>query len=255
MRDEEDWLAEIAAKTLKRLTLAAPESALVLDRKGLSACHPALQRRVLRAAVRQCKGNLRRIGFAAIEAARELVLQVPARGGCDLPDGLVVRRQDDRLVVTHLVRKNRRSHAARAATIESGFEYRIPTPGCYAIPEAGVTLIFSSMASPPQGGVHTTGQQTAFFDMDKLHFPLTIRNFRPGDRMAPLGLHGTQKIKKIFIDRKIARENRLRYPLLISGDQILWIVGLRQGEKGKVEPATTGWLKVEMTGCLSGQDV
>jgi tRNA(Ile)-lysidine synthase len=253
-RDEEDWLADVSEKMLKQITLVHQRSALVLDRRGFSSCHPALQRRVLRVAVRQCKGNLRRIGFAAIEAARHLATEGPASGGCDLPDGIVIRGQGNRLRISHASRNHRRDEADRFAAKEAGFEYQIPGPGCYSIPEAGVQLEFTLMTPPARGLDPATGQQTAFFDMDKLPFPLTIRSFRPGDRMAPLGLGGTQKIKKIFIDRKIAREHRRRYPLLVSGDRILWIVGLRQGEWGKIGPATIGWLKVEVTGCLSGQD-
>jgi tRNA(Ile)-lysidine synthase len=138
--------------------------------------------------------------------------------------------------------------------VEPVFEYRIPSAGRFPIPEAGVTMIFSLRTTAPEAPFDRTGQETAFFDMDQLRFPLMLRNFRPGDRMAPLGLKGTQKVKKIFIDRKIAREDRPRYPLLLSGDQILWIVGLRQSETGKIGPQTKRWLKVEMAGCLSKHD-
>ena len=115
-------------------------------------------------------------------------------------------------------------------------------------------MIFSLLAAPPQEPLAQTGHETAFFDMDQLRFPLTVRNFRAGDRMAPLGLNGTQKVKKIFIDRKIAREDRIRYPLLLNGDQVLWIAGLRQSEIGKIGSRTRRWLKVEVAGCLRGDD-
>ena len=117
-----------------------------------------------------------------------------------------------------------------------------------------MTMIFTCLDGPPEEDVYRTGQQTAFFDMDKLHFPLAVRSFRPGDRLAPLGLKGTQKVKKIFIDRKITRKDRRRCPLLVCGDRILWVVGLRQSEIGKIEPTTRHWLKVEAAGCLTRQD-
>lgn len=254
MRDEEDWLEGVVMARMQAVTLADHGSLLVLDRKGLAACHPALQRRVLRAAVRRCKGDLRRVGFAPLEAAREFATRGPAWGTCDLPGGLVLRGQGLRLAVQGLSRKHGNGRSASTAPVESGFEYRIPSPGHFPIREAGVTMAFSLLEAPPAGGIYQTGQQTAFFDMDQLRFPLTIRNFRPGDRLAPLGLNGTQKVKKIFSDRKIARGDRPRYPLLLCGDQILWVVGVRQSEKGKIRPTTTRWLKAEMTGCLSGQD-
>ena len=254
MRDEEDWLTDVATTTLQSLTLADHGSTLELDRKGLAACHPALQRRVLRAAVRRCKGDLRRVAFAPLEAAREFATRGPAHGSCDLPDGLAVRGQGDRLAVQRQPHTKGDGRPLRSMPVAPVFEYRIPTVGRYPIPEIGLTMAFTLLETPPDGGVGRTGQQTAFFDMDQLRFPLTIRNFRPGDRLSPLGLSGTQKVKKIFIDRKIARVDRPRYPLLLCGSQILWVVGLRQGEKGKIRPTTTHWLKVEISGCLSGQD-
>jgi tRNA(Ile)-lysidine synthase len=254
MRDEETWLEGVAVERLRSLTLVDQGAALVLDRRGLADCLPALQRRVLRAAIQRCKGDLRRMGFVSLEAAREFAVQGSAHGACDLPDGLVIRGQGHRLLVASLPRNRTTGRFPRTFPMAPGFECRIPSPGCFPIGESGVTMTFSLLETPPTEDVYGTGQQTAFFDMDQLRFPLTVRNFRPGDRLAPLGLNGTQKVKKIFIDRKIPRENRMRYPLLLCGDSVLWVAGLRQSETGKITSSTTRWLKVEMTGCLSGQD-
>jgi tRNA(Ile)-lysidine synthase len=91
-----------------------------------------------------------------------------------------------------------------------------------------------------------TGQRTVFFDKNKLSFPLTIRNFRPGDRFRPLGMTGTQKVKKYFIDKKIPRKERYRCPILLSQGKIIWVVGHRIDESVKVIPSTRKVLKVEL---------
>ena len=254
LRDEEDWLGEIVRKTLASLTLADHGTLLILDRQGLTACPLALQRRVLRAAVARCKGSLRRMGFAPLEAARELAIRGPSQGSCDLPDGVVVRGRGHRLEVQR--RSYRRSMRCRSGSVSSqgGFAYWIPAAGQFPIQESGVTLTFSLPPTGPEKPVHETGQKTAFFDMEQLLFPLLVRNFRPGDRLAPLGLKGTQKVKKVFIDRKIPREDRPRYPLLLCGDHVLWVVGLRQSEFAKIGAHTSHWLKVEVAGCLGRDD-
>lgn len=254
MRDEEDWLADATASALDAVILEDHGSLQAIDRRKLAAYHPALQRRVLRAALQRCKGNLRRIGFTSLENARNLAVHGPERGACHLPDGICVRGQGPRLIIQRLSRLRGQGRPASPAPPEPRFEYTIPAPGRFAIREAGITLVFSLLPSAPPEKASPPGQPTALFDMDKLQFPLVVRNFRPGDRMAPLGLNGTQKVKKIFIDRKIARENRPRYALLLSGDQILWIVGVRQSAIAPIEPTTKRWLKVEIVGCLSGQD-
>ena len=79
--------------------------------------------------------------------------------------------------------------------------------------------------------------------MDKLRFPLVLRNAQPGDRLSPLGAGGTQKVKKYFIDHTVPKDERARCPLLVSGDQIVWIVGHRIAEPFKVTSATKHVLK------------
>jgi tRNA(Ile)-lysidine synthase len=185
-----------------------------------------------------------------MEAARWFAAEGAARGECNLPDGVVVRGVDDRLHVQRFSRKRGQGRPFRPVSASPGFAYPIPGPGRFTIREAGVTMIFSQRDTSPEEDICRTGHRTAFFDMNKLGFPLTVRSFCPGDRLIPMGLNGTQKVKKIFSDRKIAREERHHFPLLLHGDQILWVVGLRQSEIGKIDPTTRQWLKVEAAGCL-----
>jgi tRNA(Ile)-lysidine synthase len=81
--------------------------------------------------------------------------------------------------------------------------------------------------------------------MDRIRFPLKVRNYRAGDRFIPLGMTGTQKLKKYFSDHKIQRAERSRCPLLLSGGEIIWVVGHRVADSMKVLPTTQRVLKVE----------
>jgi tRNA(Ile)-lysidine synthase len=83
-------------------------------------------------------------------------------------------------------------------------------------------------------------------DMAAVEFPVTVRNFRPGDRFSPLGTVGTQKLKKYFIDHKVARTERRRYPLLISRGRLLWVAGHRLDRCAGLSPQTRRVLKVEL---------
>jgi tRNA(Ile)-lysidine synthase len=91
-----------------------------------------------------------------------------------------------------------------------------------------------------------TGQHTGFFDKDILRFPMIIRNFRPGDAFKPLGVGGTQKLKKFFIDKKVPRSERIKCPILLSRGKIIWVVGHRIDESVKVMPSTRNVLKIEL---------
>jgi tRNA(Ile)-lysidine synthetase-like protein len=55
---------------------------------------------------------------------------------------------------------------------------------------------------------------------------LTVRAWRPGDRVRPLGLGGTRKVQDVFVDRKVPRALRGRIPIVEGPRGIAWIAGL-----------------------------
>ncbi|MGM8215695.1 tRNA lysidine(34) synthetase TilS [Bacillaceae bacterium W0354] len=68
------------------------------------------------------------------------------------------------------------------------------------------------------------GEHSFVCPKSKIVFPLTIRTRRDGDRIHPLGVNGTKKLKKVFIDQKIPTQDRDMLPIIINGDgQILWV--------------------------------
>jgi len=78
----------------------------------------------------------------------------------------------------------------------------------------------------------------AQLDMDKLDFPLKIRTWQEGDRFVPLGMSGTKLVSDYFIDSKISRFDKERIWLLLSGNDIVWIIGYRISDRYKIIPAT-----------------
>lgn len=55
---------------------------------------------------------------------------------------------------------------------------------------------------------------------------LTVRSWRDGDRMRPLGLDGSKSLQDIFSDRKVPRSLRRTLPVVLSGDEIAWVAGV-----------------------------
>jgi tRNA(Ile)-lysidine synthase len=83
-----------------------------------------------------------------------------------------------------------------------------------------------------------THKHSACFDYDKLHFPLTLRTWRPGDRFVPFGMKGTKKLSNYFSDRKYSLPDKEQTWLLCSGEHIIWIVGERMDERFRVHQET-----------------
>lgn len=68
--------------------------------------------------------------------------------------------------------------------------------------------------------------------------PIYVRNRKNGDKICVKGLNGSKKIKDIFIDSKIKKSDRDRYPIVVdANDIILWIPGVKKskynGEKNE----------------------
>lgn len=78
----------------------------------------------------------------------------------------------------------------------------------------------------------------AYFDYDKLTFPLTLRSWKDGDWFIPFGMKGRKKLSDYFSDRKFSRFEKERVWLLCSGNDIIWIVGERPDNRYSIGSAT-----------------
>jgi tRNA(Ile)-lysidine synthase len=84
---------------------------------------------------------------------------------------------------------------------------------------------------PPQRG-------PGCLDRDGLGAQLVVRAWRPGDRMAPLGLGGTKTLQDLFTARRVARSRRATVPVVECGGEIVWVAGVATSERFKVTDAT-----------------
>ena len=63
---------------------------------------------------------------------------------------------------------------------------------------------------------------------DRAELPgLQVRAWRPGDRIQPTGMHGSRKLQDVFGDLKVPKDQRGRIPLIVSGEDIVWVPGYR----------------------------
>jgi tRNA(Ile)-lysidine synthase len=88
---------------------------------------------------------------------------------------------------------------------------------------------------------------TIFVDADKLKFPLVLRKWKVGDSFSPFGMKGkTKKVSKFFKDEKLSLIEKDTTWILCSDNQIIWIVGIRQDERFKIENTTQHILKIAL---------
>ena len=89
------------------------------------------------------------------------------------------------------------------------------------------------------GNTRVTHEATrASIDLDKLNFPLKLRRWEAGDHFYPLGMGGKKKVSDFMIDNKIPLNLKERVCVLVSGDDIVWVVGHRLDNRYKVTAKT-----------------
>jgi len=90
----------------------------------------------------------------------------------------------------------------------------------------------------------STNPLIAHFDADSVDFPLILRRWRQGDTFRPLGMKGFKKLSDFFIDQKLSIADKEEVWVLQSGDDIMWITGMRIDDRFKVIPRTKNILEI-----------
>ena len=76
-----------------------------------------------------------------------------------------------------------------------------------------------------------TNNYVCHLNSDDIKLPIYVRNRKDGDTIEVLGLNGKKKIKDIFIDSKIKKDIRDKYPIVVdSDDNVLWIPGIKKSK-------------------------
>lgn len=81
-------------------------------------------------------------------------------------------------------------------------------------------------------------------DADLVELPLLMRKWLKGDTFMPLGMKGFKKISDFFIDRKYSLKDKEGAWLLVSGEDIVWVVGDRLDDRFKVTKRTKRILEI-----------
>ena len=84
----------------------------------------------------------------------------------------------------------------------------------------------------------------ALLDEAKLQYPLRLRRWREGDSFIPFGMAGRKKVGDYLTDQKVPIVERKRQFVLVSGEDIVWIVGRRTDERFRVGNNTENILKI-----------
>jgi tRNA(Ile)-lysidine synthase len=202
LRDEAEVLDAAVAEALQEL---GGGPALLLD--ALGEHPPALQRLVLR--------SLAGRALSRQELDRLLGMGQQGTTSVDLGGGLRAVAEYGTLRFT------------RAADAEPPAPVELPVPGRARF---GDWEVEARLHGP--GDVAVTDLGAA----------VTVRSWRDGDRMRPVGLGGSKSLQDLFTDRKVPRALRRTLPVVEAGGEIVWVAGVAVDERfaaSEDDPAAT----------------
>ncbi len=200
---------------------------LALELARLKEQPLGLKRQIFRRAIHELRPGLQNIDYEAINRAVELVEQPAASAQVDLAAGLRLKVEASMLWI-----------ADWETDLPTGGwpqwlagEQNLPIPGRLSL-DNGWQLSAQRVSIQTHPEIerilNNPDPYQAWVSLDSLERPLKVRSRQPGDRFRPLGLGGhTIKLADFMINVKMPVRARRRWPLVISGTEIVWVPGFR----------------------------
>lgn len=246
--DDYDFLHRQVEVSWREVVEREEERGIVFSLPRWKSLHPAMQRGILREAVRRMRRGLRDIGWIHIEEARRALLEGRAGVKVTLPQGLVLMTGYRTFFIGEEGFVPSEDLPLLPSSVEGLEEIALKVPGETPIPQTGwkVRTSIVPLSHLPPDWERNPDPWRAFLDWGKVSGPIRLRPRCPGDRFRPMGLKGGRKsLHEFMIDEKIPQYLRDRWPLLVDDEKILWVVGYHISEEAAITPETAEALIVQ----------
>ncbi len=214
--EENDFITAYSTSIYNQITVKTDNKLLFpLDR--FSGQHTAIKRRLIRLAVHSLCNNIKDIENIHINSVLSLAQKAKTGSQINLPNGLKAYIEYNNLIIAlpHL-----------PPIVKSG-PILLNIPGTVTLNAIDVSIMSEIIHSSQQ----EKSRNTCYIDTDKLSGSLKIRFRKNGDSFCPKGMNGHKKLKDLFIDNKIPREQRDMIPIIYDDTGIVWVAGIQQDSR------------------------
>lgn len=221
----ESFLADAAAPVLRQLVLKRTPAEIVLDRAGLDVQPAFLKEHILFHLAKEFAGT--EVDFGTVRGMIGIV-QSETGTSCSLAKDIVFYRDRDTVAL-------RRLHPV------TSYRYHLEAGKSYAFELFGIgteSVAAAAFSSDPL---------VEFADAGALGAELVVRSWAEGDWFIPLGMKDKKKLSDFFVDEKVPLFVKRSVPILVAGESIAWVCGMRLDDRFKVTPKTTAILKLTYT--------
>jgi tRNA(Ile)-lysidine synthase len=150
---------------------------------------------------------------------------------CSLPLGWKLRWTKEEL---WFVTPDLRQAASGDASPAEDYDVPLAVPGAILLPRAGFKIEARHLR-PQECGAYNPDQ---LLDRGALPEPLRVRNWRAGDRFWPAHTKSPKKVKELLQPLGLPGAERDLWPVVVSGDQIVWLRGFPT--PARLQPAADG---------------
>lgn len=181
-----------------------------------------VRRNLFRRAAFMLRPSLRDVDFDALTRAARL-------GSGDFTGGLYTLTEDETLYLAAYEADLPRAHFPQV-------EAERPLVEGENVLGSGWVLTCERMPAPQSPYADPF---TAYITADLAESRLRVRPLRVGERFEPLGMPGqTVKLSDLFVNLKIPKRARKKWPLVCAGESIAWVAGLRLAHRWRITETT-----------------
>lgn len=230
LRIDNDYIEQESSVKFKEVS-NLQDNTVEINLKNYINLHCAIKVRVLRNAVKHILGDIKLLDQKHIEDILDLEDSSKIGKMITLPRGVFVYRKKDSIILT----------TKEIVNEEIDFCYNIPSDGFIKVKELGIIIESKKMTADRYRSMKAD-KTSKGFDFNKIKGGIIVRSRRQGDKVKLAT--GSKKIKDLFIDLKIPREDRCRIPIITDDEGIMCVGDYKISENYKVDSETKEVLKI-----------
>lgn len=230
LKTDSDYIQEESEIKFKEVS-NLQEDACEIDIQKYSELHDAIKVRVLRKGIKHILGDTNFVDQKHIEDIMQLEDNKKIDKMITLPRGIFAYRRKNTILLINKEIVNE--------TIE--FCYNLPSNGFIKVKELNLVLETQTMNIDRYKSMKLD-KKSKGFDFDKVKGGIVVRSRKEGDKIKLSA--GSKKIKDLFIDLKIPREERCNVPIIVDEQGILCVGDYKNSENYKIDNSTKEVLKI-----------
>lgn len=232
IKNDEDFIQENVTKLFEKVCDISEEKVIIYS--DAFNLHPAVTSRIIRKALLIFKGDINNI--QSIHIDNVINIQNSSTGKFTIvPKDIVITNVYGNIEITKKVQnsKERKLLSGECINLILGDNY---------VEEMGINIKIKLVSD--YKSMNFKGKENIkYFNYDGVN-NISVRVRRNGDKFTPLGMKGSKKLKDIFMDLKIPREERSLVPLLCFDEDISWIIGYKISDKYKIHESVKNIIEV-----------